>query len=146
MMNDSLTTSLIDWHGNVFTCIFCDETFDKPINLSKHLRTHTGEKNTLCCIACSQPFKYEQSFRAYMRKHKEKTLKSEWKTQASISCHIRTSAGLKKHTCSICDKSFKTKSKLARHMRMHTGEIPFKCTVRFAISHLVRNVPFHVIS
>ncbi|XP_041352836.1 zinc finger protein 708-like [Gigantopelta aegis] len=60
---------------------------------------------------------------------KKKVRKSK-KSYKGVSKDNISSVKVKKHcVCSDCGKSFKLPSRLRRHLKVHTGAKPFKCTV-----------------
>ncbi|XP_004741293.1 zinc finger and BTB domain-containing protein 40 isoform X3 [Mustela putorius furo] len=108
--------------GKMYACQYCDAVFAQSIELSRHVRTHTGDKPYVC-RDCGKGFRQANG----------------------LSIHLHTFHNMKFHECDQCKELFPTPALLQVHIKcQHSGSQPFRClycaaTFRFpgALQHHV---------
>lgn len=83
-----------------YACKFCGKVFPRSANLTRHLRTHTGEQPYKCKY-CERCFSISSNLQRHVRNihNKEKPFK-----------------------CSLCDRCFGQQTNLDRHLKKHEGD------------------------
>ncbi|XP_076365433.1 MDS1 and EVI1 complex locus protein EVI1-A-like isoform X2 [Tachypleus tridentatus] len=88
-------------HKERYSCKFCGKVFPRSANLTRHLRTHTGEQPYKCKY-CERSFSISSNLQRHVRNihNKEKPFK-----------------------CSLCDRSFGQQTNLERHLKKHESTL-----------------------
>ena len=85
-----------------YACKFCGKVFPRSANLTRHLRTHTGEQPYKCRY-CERSFSISSNLQRHVRNihNKEKPFR-----------------------CPLCDRCFGQQTNLDRHLKKHETEGP----------------------
>ncbi|RXN06523.1 zinc finger protein 236 isoform X1 [Labeo rohita] len=135
-------------------CPVCNKKFSRVASLKAHVMIHEKEENFLCS-ECGDEFILQSQLSLHLEEHRQelsgtkshtcKTCSQEFTTQNQLKEHLKSHAKIRpvitssrnyknidrrgfKNVCHHCGKTFKKPSQLVRHIRIHTGERPYKCT------------------
>ncbi|KAG8431652.1 hypothetical protein GDO86_020604 [Hymenochirus boettgeri] len=120
--------------GKGFSCLLCSFITHYPNHLSRHMKTHSGEKPYKCQL-CPYASAHFDNLKRHQRVH---TGEKPYKCQlcdyacgnlANLKRHGRIHSGDKPFRCGLCSYSCNQSMNLKRHMLRHTGEKPFRCAL-----------------
>ena len=103
--------------GGRYTCKFCSKSFPRSANLTRHLRTHTGEQPYKCKY-CERSFSISSNLQRHVRNihNQEKPFRVSWLELSNLKFWITLRFSFQ---CSLCDNSFCQQANLERHIKRH---------------------------
>ncbi|XP_060235258.1 zinc finger and BTB domain-containing protein 40 isoform X3 [Meriones unguiculatus] len=122
--------------GKMYACQYCDAVFAQSIELSRHVRTHTGDKPYVC-RDCGKGFRQANGLSIHLHTfHTDiedpydcKKCRMSFSTLQDHRKHIHEVHSKEYHPCPTCGKIFSAPSMLERHVVTHVGGKPFSCGI-----------------
>ncbi|KAG5271306.1 hypothetical protein AALO_G00178270 [Alosa alosa] len=120
-------------------CKYCGKVCKSSNSMAflAHVRTHTGSKPfscKICNFATAQLGDARNHVKRHlgMREYKCHICGWAFVMKKHLSTHLLGKHGVgrpkeRKYECELCDRSFSERWALNNHMKLHTGDKPFKC-------------------
>lgn len=149
---------------NAYSCKICKKVFDTEFGRDVHVRSHKT------CRGCKKIFPFPSTLRHHKRncaklkkllaassegkpadKRENRTASkkqavSEERTRSSSSNNNKEgNKNVGRYPCTHCSKSFDFRFKLIEHMRIHTGEKPYSCSICQKTFRIAQSLRLHMV-
>ncbi|KAM9860231.1 zinc finger and BTB domain-containing protein 40 [Aulostomus maculatus] len=119
--------------GKMYVCQYCKAVFAQSIELTRHVRTHTGDRPYVC-RECGKGYSQASGLTVHLHTfHNVSEPHDCQKCCLSFSSleehrqHIEEFHPKEYHSCPVCDKVCTSAALLDKHKATHAGTKPFSC-------------------
>ncbi|XP_053725065.1 zinc finger and BTB domain-containing protein 40 isoform X1 [Synchiropus splendidus] len=119
--------------GKMYECQYCKAAFAQSIELTRHVRTHTGDRPYVC-RQCGRGYSQASGLTLHLHTAHDVTEPHDCPkcrlTFASLQEkqeHMEKRHMKESHQCSVCHRTFSSAALLDKHKPTHTGSKPFSC-------------------
>ena len=107
-------------------CKYCGKLYHTGKKLTEHInQEHTGEQTIYACPYCTQPFNQYSEYLQHLGEHKDRIIRcricnKEFKTITKLRVHAKTHV----NQCPLCSENFLTPQALQDHVKESHGSDP----------------------
>uniref|UniRef100_A0A3Q0RM97 Zinc finger and BTB domain containing 40 n=1 Tax=Amphilophus citrinellus TaxID=61819 RepID=A0A3Q0RM97_AMPCI len=119
--------------GKMYVCQYCKAVFAQSIELTRHVRTHTGDRPYVC-RQCGKGYSqasgltvHLHTFHHLSEPHDCQKCCLSFSSLEEHRQHIQEFHPKEFHKCPTCSKVFTSAALLDKHKATHTGTKPFRC-------------------
>ncbi|XP_024124930.1 zinc finger and BTB domain-containing protein 40 isoform X2 [Oryzias melastigma] len=119
--------------GKMYVCQYCKAVFAQSIELTRHVRTHTGDRPYVC-RECGRGYSqasgltvHLHTFHNMAEPHDCQKCCLSFPSLEEHQQHLQEFHPKDFHKCTMCDKMFSSPALLEKHRATHVGSKPFSC-------------------